>query len=240
MKVINLISGPRNISTAMMYSFAQRGDVTVMDEPFYSYYLRNATLEIEHPAHEKIVTSMEADEMKVVNGINAMARSKILFLKGMAHHFLSESPKYLLDWDNVLLIRHPRKLIASFAKVITNPSLRDIGIKRASELFLYLKEQGKIPLVLDSDELMLDPENYLRKLCDGLGLEYMDSMMQWEKGGIPEDGIWAEHWYKNVHNTTGFEVQQSRTAEVPPHLGPLLAEAMPYYETLSKEILIND
>ena len=36
---INLISGPRNISTALMYSFAQRPDTFVLDEPFYAFYL---------------------------------------------------------------------------------------------------------------------------------------------------------------------------------------------------------
>ena len=36
--IINLISGPRNISTALMYSFAQRSDCQVWDEPFYANY----------------------------------------------------------------------------------------------------------------------------------------------------------------------------------------------------------
>ena len=37
--IINLISGPRNVSTALMYSFAQRNDTNYYDEPFYGYYL---------------------------------------------------------------------------------------------------------------------------------------------------------------------------------------------------------
>ena len=36
---IAMWSGPRNISTAMMYSFAAREDCDVVDEPFYAAYL---------------------------------------------------------------------------------------------------------------------------------------------------------------------------------------------------------
>ena len=36
---IAMWSGPRNISTTMMYAFAARGDTAVMDEPFYAAYL---------------------------------------------------------------------------------------------------------------------------------------------------------------------------------------------------------
>ena len=36
---IAMWSGPRNISTAMMRSFASRADAVVVDEPFYAAYL---------------------------------------------------------------------------------------------------------------------------------------------------------------------------------------------------------
>lgn len=223
-----------------MYAFAQRDDFKVLDEPFYGYYLSNANLAISHPSHSEIVKQLECDEDRIVQNIEALSEESNVFIKGMAHHFLTEAPGYLLNWTNIILIRHPRKLIASFSKVIPNPTLADIGIKKASELFSYLKHHGKIPIVIDSDELMIHPERYLRKLCEAINISFSEEMLTWEKGGIPEDGIWAKHWYKNVHQTTGFKVQQNITAEVPPHLGPLLAEALPFYDTLKIHILKND
>ncbi len=238
MKVINLISGPRNLSTALMYSFAQREDMTVLDEPFYGYYLQNASLEIEHPSQKEILQMMELKEEKVIENINSLRKQKNVFVKGMAHHYLTDSPYFILNWENVILIRHPKKLIASFSKVIHTPTLNDIGIKKASELFLFLKKNGKTPIVIDSDELLKNPRNYLKKLCNLLEIPFTEKMLRWKKGGIPEDGIWAKHWYKNVHNSEGFAVQKSSSQPLPNHLEPLLAEALPYYEILKSNILI--
>ena len=238
MKVINLISGPRNLSTALMYSFAQREDMTVLDEPFYGYYLQNASLEIEHPSQKEILQMMELKEEKVIENINSLRKQKNVFVKGMAHHYLTDSPYFILNWENVILIRHPKKLIASFSKVIHTPTLNDIGIKKASELFLFLKKNGKTPIVIDSDELLKNPRNYLKKLCNLLEIPFSEKMLRWKKGGIPEDGVWAKHWYKNVHNSEGFAVQKSSSQPLPNHLEPLLAEALPYYEILKSNILI--
>lgn len=237
MKVINLISGPRNLSTALMYSFAQREDITVLDEPFYGYYLQNGSLENEHPSQKEVLQMMELKEEKVVKEINALSENKNIFVKGMAHHYLTDSPDFILNWENVILIRHPKKLIASFSKVIHTPTLNDIGIKKASELFLFLKRNGKTPIVLDSDELLKNPETYLTKLCNLLNIPFSEKMLSWKKGGISEDGIWARHWYGNVHNSEGFALQKSSSQPFPKHLEPLLNEALPYYETLKNNIL---
>jgi hypothetical protein len=237
MKVINLISGPRNLSTALMYSFAQREDTTVLDEPFYGFYLKNASLENEHPSQKEILQTMELKEEKVVEAINLLSNKQNVFVKGMAHHYLTETPFFILNWENVILIRHPKKLIASFSKVIHTPTLNDIGIKKASELFLFLKKNEKTPIVIDSDELLKNPETYLKKLCNLLKIPFSEKMLRWKKDGIPEDGIWAKHWYKNVHNSEGFAVQKSSSQPLPEHLEPLLEEALPYYGVLKNNII---
>ncbi|MCW8979874.1 MAG: sulfotransferase family protein [Altibacter sp.] len=238
--VINLISGPRNLSTAIMYAFAQRSDCTVRDEPFYGYYLQHAQEVVSHPAEAQILRTMELEDTKIIHGIDQLAYKSHVFVKGMAHHYLQSDPSFILNWNNVILIRHPKKLIASFSKVIKEPGLKDIGIKKAAELFLYLKENNRTPIVIDSDELLKAPERYLRKLCTTLKLPFERAMLSWPKGGIPEDGIWASHWYENVHNSTGFTLQKSSTQPLPQRFEPLLAEAMPYYNTLRNYILKND
>lgn len=239
MKIINLISGPRNLSTALMYAFSQRKDTRVIDEPFYAYYLRNASIKTPHPDASKILNSLPQSKESVIRLINATTKQNI-FIKGMAHHILETEPLFLLSWSNIILIRHPEKLLASFSKVIENPSIADIGIKKASEIFQFLKSHNKTPLVIDSDELLKNPKQYLEKICDLLSIPFSEAMLQWEKGGIPEDGVWAPHWYKNVHNSEGFKVQKTSTQKMPEGLQPVLKEALHYYQILKVNTLTNN
>ena len=158
----------------------------------------------------------------------------------MAHHFLEDRPEFLLHWENIILIRHPEKLLASFSKVIAQPTLADIGTRRAAELFSFLKNNGKTPQVIDSDELLKAPETYLQKICAALQIPYTEKMLTWKLGGIPEDGIWAKYWYANVHNSQGFEVQATSRQPMPKRLQPVLKAALPYYNQLKNHILKNE
>jgi len=65
-KVICMWASPRNISTAMMYSFAQRKDVVVVDEPFYAYYLKNVNPKTSHPGKTEILNSQSSNFKKVL------------------------------------------------------------------------------------------------------------------------------------------------------------------------------
>ena len=56
---IAMWSGPRNLSTAMMYAFAARGDCAVTDEPFYAAYL--ATTGFDHPMRAEVLASQPRD-----------------------------------------------------------------------------------------------------------------------------------------------------------------------------------
>lgn len=241
MKTINLISGPRNLSTALMYAFAQHPEMKVIDEPFYAYYLTNGAVKITHPSTSEILEALPHSKEKVLSLLQEISEEsqQHLFVKGMAHHFLSKRPEHILNWNNVILIRHPKKLLASFSKVIEEPTIDDIGIKKASEIFTYLKNNNKTPIVIDSDELLKNPKNYLEKLCALLEVSFTSDMLTWKTGGIREDGVWASHWYANVHKSTGFAVQKTSSQPMPSRLEPVLKEALGYYNTLKNHILKN-
>lgn len=57
-------SGPRNISTAMMRSWGNRDDCTVVDEPLYAYYL--AATGKPHPGAAEVIATGQTDWQKVV------------------------------------------------------------------------------------------------------------------------------------------------------------------------------
>ncbi|MCB0585387.1 MAG: hypothetical protein KDD06_08700 [Phaeodactylibacter sp.] len=232
-KRINTWSSPRNVSTALMYAFAQRKDTQVFDEPLYAHYLSSTQRRILHPGAEEIIASQEKDGEKVVRRILLGSHSRpIAFFKQMAHHLIGLDESFLLEMDNVLLIRDPQAIIFSYNKVIPNPSMEDIGIKKMYSLFQFLSENGRLSAVVDSRELLSGPESVLRQLCRRLSITFDKDMLKWKPGSRPEDGVWARYWYSRVHRSSGFEPFLERDYELPARLRSLAAECRPYYEKL--------
>lgn len=234
--IINFISGPRNISTAMMYSFAQRSDTKVVDEPFYAHYL--VKTQLDHPGREEVLASMSANQNTVLAELSQLERQHpVVFLKNMAHHHIGLDWSYLHTMKNVFLIRDPHQLIASFAQVIAQPTLQDIGLKEEAELFEYVAAHGKHPpLVIDTNAILSNPEKGLRSLCERLGIPLEKSMLRWKKGPIKEDGVWAKYWYHNVHDSTGFAKQPTSSRPLPENCVQLYEEALPYYQKLQAHL----
>jgi hypothetical protein len=100
---------------------------------------------------------------------------------------------------------------------------------------LIKKTNDSFPLVLDSAEILKNPELLLKKLCDKLNVHFYDDMLSWSEGGIKEDGVWADYWYKNVHQSTGFKKQKTSSRELPAHCKGLYFEALKYYNKLTEK-----
>src|SRR5437868_3865751 len=113
---ICLWSSPRNISTAMMYSFAQRPDAIVFDEPLYAHYLKVSG--VEHPGQQEILASQENDGEKVVQELLLGNFEKpVAFFKQMTHHLIHLNEDFLAEMKNILFIRDPKQIISSYAQV---------------------------------------------------------------------------------------------------------------------------
>ncbi len=227
---LNLISGPRNISTALMYSFAQRKDTIVLDEPFYAFYLNKSG--VEHPGKEEILQAQPLDENVILKSILGEWDKDVLFIKNMAHHIELMDEHFLSDLTNIFLIRNPTQIIASYAQVIEKPIMRDIGIEYQYHLFNRLVDRGQQPIVIDSGSVVDNAEAILKKLCTHVGIVYTNDMLHWPVGPKPYDGVWAKHWYANVHSSSGFEKQPTSTRALPRHLEPLNDNAYHFYEKL--------
>jgi hypothetical protein len=236
--VIHLISGPRNISTALMYSFASRPDTRVADEPFYASYLHRFP-EVDHPGREEVLTAQPTQPQQVVSLLRQKAAAaKHLFVKNMGHHLIGVEPAFMLGFTNVFLIRHPEPLIASLAQIIPEPVLRDVALARQAELFHYLTAHtGSTPVVIDSETVLANPPRALERLCSALDMAYTPAMLSWPRGAIFDPVPWARWWYQNVMNSTGFEKQPTSTRPFPERLRPLLEEALPYYHSLKKHAI---
>jgi len=228
---IQLISGPRNISTALMYSFGNRKSCHIIDEPLYAYYLQ--LTDADHPGKNEIIHSLSADPDEIIlNLTQDDYPQEEVFIKNMAHHFIGLNPIFSLTFKNILLIRNTTEILTSFSKVIPNPTIDDIGIKKEWKLYQYLIEKGNNPVVIDSGLLLENPKAILQKLCVLLDISFQESMLAWKQGPRIEDGVWAKHWYKNVHRSTQFKKQQSTPRILKENLNQVNEEAYFYYQKL--------
>jgi hypothetical protein len=227
-------SGPRNISTAMMRSFGNRNDCFVVDEPLYASYL--AATGKPHPGAAEIIAVGETDWRKVVRSLTteAPAEGTLYYQKHMTHHLL---PGMERDWlgklTNCFLIRNPREVLASYAKVIETPTLEDTGFPQQAEIFELVRgHTNQTPPVLDAADVLKNPRRLLGLFCDQVGIDFQESMLSWPAGPRPTDGIWAKHWYSEVEKSTAFRPCQERRIELPERLEKLAAECMEYYDRL--------
>jgi hypothetical protein len=110
-------------------------------------------------------------------------------------------------------------------------------MKTQAELLKELLDRKSHVLVIDSNELLKAPEQYLNLLFSKLNIPFYKEMLSWEIGPKSYDGPWAPHWYSNVHNSTGFQSYEEKALTVPEHLNDLLNEALPYYLELKKHSL---
>lgn len=232
-KRICLWSGPRNISTALMYSFAQRSDTQVVDEPLYAHYLSMTNAKSYHPGAQEILDSMENDGQKVIEKMLGPHDKEIVFFKQMTHHLQHLGLDFLEKTINVILTRDPREMLPSYDKAVKNPDMQDVGYEAHEKLYKYLQSIQQTPLVLDSRRILENPEDQLRKFCSKLEIPFQKQMLSWKKGPIPEDGCWAKFWYDSVHNSKGFSPYKPKTEPFPEHLKELLEKCQPIYNRLS-------
>jgi hypothetical protein len=129
-------SGPRNLSTALMYAFGNRGDCACWDEPFYACYLTQSG--IDHPLRDEAIAAGEPDFRPGGRALpGAGARGKpVFYQKHMTHHML---PGFDRSWafglTNAFLIRSPERVLASYARKRQGVTLRDIGFVEQCEIF---------------------------------------------------------------------------------------------------------
>ncbi|MDN3652379.1 HAD family hydrolase [Thalassotalea ponticola] len=240
-KIIAMWSGPRNISTAMMRSFENRGDCQVIDEPFYGYYLQQTGL--PHPMAESVIASQPSTWQQVVNQLTGTFNTPICYQKMMTHHMLNEID---LSWcksiDHCFLIRNPRDVVQSYVKKMTDVNADDIGIVRQHQLYQQLCTiTGKHIPIIDSDDVVNNPKGMLEALCRQLDIDFDPAMLCWPKGSRASDGVWASHWYQNVQNSTSFSPFKQHNQPLTEAQQQLVQSSMSLYLDLYQQRLtLND
>jgi hypothetical protein len=156
----------------------------------------------------------------------------------MTHHLLPEVDRAAFaPFRHAHLIRDPRELLASYARVRAEPTLDDLGVRQQAEIF----EAFGGPVV-DSRDLLADPAGVLAALCQALGVPFDARMLAWPPGPRDSDGVWAPHWYDSVRSSTGFVPRapgHPSAVPLPARLEPLAEQCQPYFDRLHRYRLVR-
>ena len=236
-RIINMWAAPRNISTGMMYAWAQRADTTVWDEPMYAHFLVETGT--AHPMDDQVIGSEISDRDEVTaRMLNGEWLTPIAFYKNMAHHLVGFDIAIVDAMDNFLLTRDPTCMLPSLMRGLGRvPSFRDTAYGGQVEILERIEASGRRPIVIDSRDVLEDPEGTLTRLCAALEVPFDPAMLSWEAGPKPYDGVWGAHWYTRLHQTTGFEPPSVDTAPFPAELDDLRAACQPLYEQLRRHAI---
>ncbi|MCL4145924.1 UNVERIFIED_CONTAM: hypothetical protein GTU68_027000 [Idotea baltica] len=227
-------SGPRNMSTTMMRSFGARSDTACVDEPFYASWLI-ASGET-HPMQNEILAAQSHAAVKVEAELSAcLPRNKsVFFQKHMTHHMdLSRSMDWASTFSHAFLIRHPARVIPSYQRKMETLSLKAIGFPQQVHIFDQVRHlTGRTPPVVDSDQILANPEAVLKRLCTALELDWDAAMLSWSEGPHTDDGVWAPHWYDAVWTSTGFGPAPGPLPQLAGEAAAIEKEALEIYERL--------
>ncbi|XP_006651399.2 branched-chain-amino-acid aminotransferase-like protein 1 [Oryza brachyantha] len=233
--VIHAWSAPRSLSTSLMYSFAQRDDMEVLDEPLYANFLR--VTDVDRPYRQELLSKMDPDGNKVISEvIFGPGKTKFRYCKHISKQRLPNlSSDLMKKGKHFILIRSPLNILPSFGKVVP-PSFFELGIAELVSIYSELCELGSPPPVIDADDLLRDPEVVLGGLCEALRIPFQPQMLKWEAGPKDFDGIWAPWWYRSVHKSTGFSMPRHYPLTFPFAFYDLLEQSLPFYNMLKRQV----
>ena len=231
--LIFMWSGPRNLSTALMRSFENRDDTIVHDEPFYGYYLFKTQL--NHPMKDEIISNYPIAQNEIIKNITTKQKNKIYYQKHMTHHIVKNTRiEWIKKGYNCFLIRHPSKVINSYIQKNTLRNINDIGFKKQFEIFKIIKKNKSKFLVINADDILINPIISMKKLCKKLNINFSKKMLNWPKGKRNTDGIWSKVWYKKVEQSTTFNKFSKEYIVVPKKYSEIYDESLKYYDAMNK------
>lgn len=236
-KMVALWAHPRSRSTALERIFIERPDFEVFHEPFaLTAFNKDSAI-----PHESLENDMPKTYEDVKSMLHKAREKKHVFHKDMCYHCLSsllKDPHFLLEQENIFLIREPAATIASHYKIYPGMPCEAIGYKALYEVFCYLtKLTGKIPFVVNADIFAVQPTSTLKAICHHLHIPFIESAMQW-KPGCPEQWLNWRNWHKDAECSSKIHAPSSSidldALESEPRLMEYYHYHRPFYERMNQ------
>ncbi len=237
-KIIALWAIPRSTSTAFEWMMRQRGDLDCLHEPFgEAWYQGEDPLWPRFSEGDKTTPGLTLES--VWDDIQARAQIGPVFLKDFPHYINHMwTPEFLAKMTHAFLIRDPAKTISSMYNKWPDFDESEVGFPEQRALFDLLSAlNGQPPAVIDSDDLLEDPEKMVAAFCEAVGIPFLPEALTWEAGGDPSEHSWWDggSFHHNLAKSTGL-VRQERTyvevADAPVRVQRVHRRMKPHYDLL--------
>lgn len=236
-KILALWAVPRSTSTAFEWMMRQRGDFHCLHEPYGEAWYQG-----EDPLWPRATKSSPRTPGLTLTGVTeklqTLAAAGPLFIKDFPHyidHLCND--EWLSLFRHSFLIRHPAKTITSVYDKWPDFHEKEVGFAEQRALFDRLADKcGTPPPVLDSDDLLEDPEKMVALWCDSVGIPQIPEALHWEPGARDEVSWWdGGSFHANLRNSDGLKAQKRRYIEiddVPQRVKGIYETCLPHYAHL--------
>jgi Sulfotransferase domain len=230
MAVFALWSAPRTRSTAFFRSMAERGDMTVLNEPF---------CKLRDFGETNVGARTFDSPHTLLDWLRDETHDMRVFLKDHPPTYclrdVLADRRFLAEIRHAFLIRRPEEIAASSYALDPRLNINAIGLERLCEVQAAVREAGAdASIVIDSDDLVTRPAATMAAYCAAVGLPFIQRALTWEPGERPE---WRQYarWHADASASAGFEWHEhayQHTVENSPDLARIAAHHRPFYERL--------
>ncbi|MGD9107919.1 MAG: hypothetical protein PVI75_01985 [Gammaproteobacteria bacterium] len=221
-KLIGLWGYSRSLSTAFERMMIERGDFEIFHEPFAYYYSKKHKGQQQfNLSPPRIIEQLDnpASYNQIKNLLINSSKSKNTFFKELSFFVSNE---FIQDTDfikkitNTFIIRDLKKTIISLAKLSKKLNFNSlcIGIREQYQIFRAVQEKtGTIPVVIDADDLVNNPEKIIRAYCKAVDIPYLSTALQWKPCF---DSRWEifKIAFQEVGESSGFKKTESTSFDM--------------------------
>lgn len=243
-KILALWATPRSTSTAFEWAMDNRGDMNCFHEPYNeAYYYGEDRLHdryfIADPAL-KPTSCLTFDS--VHDRLLSLAANGPIFIKDFAYSIMHMIDEGFLDcFQHTFLIRDPEKVLTSMHSRWPDIEFSEIGFKELHELYNLISDKyGAAPIVIDSDDLLAEPDAYMAAYCQAAGIPFISKALNWEdkkEENAKRKATWNDDqhgFHDSLKSSTGLAAQKR---DYPPvdsdnRLKKLYEDSLPHYKAL--------
>lgn len=237
-KIVALWAVPRSTSTAFEWMMRQRGDLDCLHEPFgEAWYQGEDPFWPRFRAGDKTTPGLTIES--VWEDIQARAKVEPVFLKDFPHYINHMwTPEFLGHFTHAFLIRDPAKTITSMYDKWPDFDELEVGFPEQRALFdLLTALNGAPPPVIDSDDLLEDPEGMVRAFCAAVDVPFIPEALSWEPGADTGQYSWWDggSFHANLRASTGLRPQVRKYVDIgaaPERVQRVHRRMLPHYEHL--------